>query len=114
MNPEIVKGMERLFESAMDLSSAVPYRINTDFKHRFRVWQDQILPERLLSIQQENSVEYTRRMAGLLVSDGARLIDRAMAEDLDDLDTIIEEIFDIVEIQIRKYVAEIRRIRIVE
>ena len=114
MNPEIIKGMERLFESVTDLSSAVPYKIDVDFNRRFRVWQDQVLPERLLSIQQENSVEYTRRMAGLLVSDGARLIDRAMTEDSDDLDTIIEEIFDIVENQIRKYIAEIRRIRIVE
>jgi len=114
MNPEIIRSMERLFESVTDLSSAVPYKINVDFNHRFQVWQAQILPDRLLSIQQENSVEYTRRMAGLLVSDGARLIDRAMTEDLDDLDTIIEEIFDTVERQIRKYIDEIRRIRIVE
>lgn len=114
MNPEIVEGMARLFESVTDLSSAVPYKINMDFKHRFRVWQDQILPERLINIQQENSVGYTQRMAGLLISDGARLIDRAITEDLNDLDSIVDEIHDIIEDQIKKYMAEICRIRIIE
>ena len=103
-----------LFKSVTELSDAHPYKINVSFYYRFKVWKTQILPGRLLSIKQENSIEYVYRMIELLIADGSRLTNRAIKEfaSSDKLSIIIKEIDTIIENEITIYIVEIDKIKL--
>lgn len=58
-----------------------PLPIHHDFDTRFRVWVEQILPDRLHAIQAcPGDSEYKLRMMTLVLQDAQRMIDRVYYE----------------------------------
>lgn len=104
--------MNGIFESVTEISSANAYKINVNFSHRFRVWKTEILPGRLRSIKMEHSVEYIHRMIDLLLIDGSRLTDRAIHENIDTIEVVINSIDTVMEKEISMYLVEIDRIKL--
>lgn len=54
--------------------------VNVNFGHRFLVWTNQILPDRLAMIRQKKNIDYINRMINLLIQDSQRLSKRAEKE----------------------------------
>lgn len=106
-----------LFQSVTEISRKNAYRISVDFDRRFRVWRDQILPGRIHSIRNENSVEFVHRMMRLLFGDGDRLTNRAIKEGHSNdtkMMVRIGAIDKILEEQMICYLSEIDRIKLIE
>ena len=101
-----------LFCSITELSGATPYRIDVSFNRRFKIWKEQVLPDRLMDIRKEQSVEYIHRMIDLLLADASRLTDRAIKENVYTLISTIKEIDLIVEDEIKIYLDEIDKIKL--
>ena len=106
--------MAGIFASVTEISKAKPYRIDTSFAHRFRVWKTQILPGRMNSIRQEHSVEFVHRMMDLLIADADRLTNRAIREfeHRPDLVNIVEDIDVVMKDEISAYITEIDNIKL--
>ena len=81
--------------------------VNVNFGHRFLVWTNQILPDRLAMIRQKKSVDYINRMINLLIQDSQRLIKRAEKEYLNWI-----EYGDINHIEKMKYKFDARKQKI--
>ena len=101
-----------LFCSVTELSGAVPYAVDVSFARRFRIWKEQIIPDRRLEVRREHSVEFVHRMIDLLLADASRLTDRAIAENIYMLISTIKEIDIIVEDEIKIYLDEIDKIKL--
>ena len=106
--------MSGIFESVIEISSANAYKIRVDFDYRFRIWKNEILPDRLLSIKMEHSVEFVHRMMDLLIDDADRLTNRAIREFEHEptLVNTIEEIDVVMKEAISDYISEIDIIKL--
>jgi len=103
-----------LFQSVTEIGDATPYKINVTFRHRLRIWQTQILPDRENAIRQENSVEFIHRMMDLLFTDGDRLTNRAIKEDMypGEIYSRINIVDEILKNTLSIYLSEIDRIKL--
>ena len=54
--------MSGLFESVTKIDKAHPYKIDSSFEKRSRVWRNQLLPDYLMQVRKEPSIEYIERM----------------------------------------------------
>ena len=111
---DIITGtdMAGIFESVTEISSANVYKVRVDFDHRFNVWKNKILPDRLLSIKMEHSVEFVHRMMDLLIADTDRLTNRAMREGHGpELVCTIEDINMVMKSVTSDYITEIYNIK---
>ena len=85
--------MSGIFESVTEVSKANAYKIRVDYATRYRIWREEILPDRRQSIKMENDVSYVDRLIVLLEGDTARLTKRALKEF--DAATYINAVYDI-------------------
>lgn len=79
----------------LDYAKEHPFSVPLDFETRFRVWRDQILPDRILQLRKNLSLERVNRFNDLTVADVHRLYRRATTEFLevaDDLETTGEKL----------------------
>lgn len=93
--------MAGIFASITEIDKAQSYEIKLDFTNRFRIWTEQILPERRQEIKRENTVEYIKRMRKLFSDDIDRLSRRAAKEYKDD--DFAERMSDLGDILISEY-----------
>jgi len=60
--------------------------IYLDYKNRFRILRDQIIPDRLEQIATYHNDDYTERMINLTLKDTERLFNKACKDYSEDLD----------------------------
>ena len=108
-----------LFQSVTELALARTYQIDVSFETRFRVWTEQILPDRMNEIRQKGSIEYIHRMLDNLFCDDDRLTNRIITEGRKYGNEIrmlerIRAIDEVVEEYVTMYLEEINRIKLMK
>jgi len=74
---------ELSLEDQLTYAKEHPFKVPLDFETRFRVWRDQVLPDRLMQFRMHNDVETGIRFYSLTVRDIVRLYKRAIKEFFD-------------------------------
>ena len=77
-------------DEQLERAKESPFKVRMDFETRFRVWRDQIIPDRVMMLKKHLDLETAIRYYDLTVRDVVRLYARAQREFMevaDDLKT---------------------------
>ena len=83
--------IESKFESLdqqLEVAKKHIFKVPVDFETRFRIWRDQVIPDRLRQLEKHLSLETAVRFYGLTYKDVVRLYKRAIKEFLEVVDDI--------------------------
>ena len=78
--------IESKFESLdqqLEVAKKHIFKVPVDFETRFRIWRDQVIPDRLRQLEKHLSLETAVRFYGLTYKDVVRLYKRATKEFLE-------------------------------
>jgi hypothetical protein len=64
----------------LEVAKKHTFHVKMDFESRFRVWKDQVIPDRVMQLKQHSSFSTAIRFYDLTVRDVVRLYRRATAE----------------------------------
>ena len=64
----------------LEVAKRHAFKVKMDFESRFRVWEDQVVPDRLMQLKQHSSFSTAIRFYDLTVRDVVRLYKRATKE----------------------------------
>jgi hypothetical protein len=72
--------LHQTLDEMLDQAKKHPFRVPMDFETRYRVWNENILPERIQQVEKTMTANHARRMYDLSYKDVLRLAKRSERE----------------------------------